>query len=274
MLNLRELESRWLRYKIKSYLPRIITLMTLVVIATIAIVFFAREREETPTQTLVHSAKVEVKTQEQRTPQKEHPKKEHPEEKKVVVIESELQRPRALQPAMGFMKDMQKSIQFHDEQIEDIKEEVVLEKPLSLPTREEKKSSSSKEETIKEAKIEVIEIKEHEGDSKKINISKKNTQNDIAGVIKRFKKNSSPALSLFIAKKYYEIGDYHNAYNYALITNEINRDIESSWIIFSKSLVKLGKKEMAIKTLLEYTKESKSDAAKILLDEITSGKFK
>jgi two-component SAPR family response regulator len=94
------------------------------------------------------------------------------------------------------------------------------------------------------------------------------------GIIKRFKKNNSPALSLFIAKKYYEAEDYHNAYNYALITNNINREIESSWIIFSKSLVKLGKKELAIKTLQEYTGQSKSRSAKILLDEIQTGKFK
>ena len=93
-------------------------------------------------------------------------------------------------------------------------------------------------------------------------------------VIKRFKKNNNPALSLFIAKKYYELENYDQSYNYALITNEINDNIDSSWIIFAKSLVKLNKREEAIKTLNKYIQHSHSNQAKILLDEIKSGKFK
>jgi len=64
------------------------------------------------------------------------------------------------------------------------------------------------------------------------------------------------------------------SYNYSLITNELNNNIEASWIIFTKSLVKLNKKEMAVKTLQQYVEHSQSNQAKLLLDEITSGKFK
>jgi len=110
--------------------------------------------------------------------------------------------------------------------------------------------------------------------TKKLLITHQNTYNDIAEIIKRFKKNNNPALSLFVAKKYYELGNYRQAYNYALMTNEINKDIEISWIIFTKSLVKLGKKRDAIKTLKEYIQQSHSNSAQILLDEIQSGKFK
>jgi tetratricopeptide (TPR) repeat protein len=86
--------------------------------------------------------------------------------------------------------------------------------------------------------------------------------------------NNNPALSLFVAKKYYELGDYAQAYNYALITNQINRDIEASWIIFTKSLVKLNKRDQAIQTLKDYIESSSSNTARILLEEIQSGKFK
>ena len=79
-----------------------------------------------------------------------------------------------------------------------------------------------------------------------ISIKRQNTHEDIQHVIKRFKKSNNPALSLFVAKKYYELENYNAAYNYALITNELNNDIEESWIIFTKSLVKLGKKDKAI----------------------------
>ena len=107
-----------------------------------------------------------------------------------------------------------------------------------------------------------------------INITKRTSQKDIKDVIRRFKKSNNPALSLFIAKKYYELGKYDKSYNYALITNQIDKNIEASWLIFSKSLVKLGKRKMAINTLRQYIKQSDSPKAKRLLNEILSGKFR
>ena len=108
----------------------------------------------------------------------------------------------------------------------------------------------------------------------KISITRKETKNDISNVIKRFKNSNNPALSLFVANKYYELGNYTQAYNYALITNQINQKIEKSWILFSKSLVKLGKKKKAIEVLKKYTLSSQSNNAKLLLKEIESGKFR
>ncbi|MDD5373878.1 MAG: CDC27 family protein [Sulfurimonas sp.] len=103
---------------------------------------------------------------------------------------------------------------------------------------------------------------------------KNNDEDDIKDVIKRFNVNHNPALSLFVAKRYYQLGEYENAYNYALATNEINNNMEESWIIFSKSLVKMNKKDQAVETLKKYISHSQSSQAKQLLDEIQSGKFK
>lgn len=107
----------------------------------------------------------------------------------------------------------------------------------------------------------------------RINIKRQDTQKDIQDVIKRFKKSNNPALSLFIAKKYYELEDFNKAYNYALITNGINNNIEDSWLIFAKSLVKLNKKSKAVETLKKYIGHSDSYRAKILLENIKSGKL-
>lgn len=107
-----------------------------------------------------------------------------------------------------------------------------------------------------------------------VNIERNKDINDIEHVIKRFKINNDPALSLFIAKKYYYLGEYEKAYDYALITNKINNNIEASWILFAKSLVKMNKKDMAIQTLKKYIEYSNSMQAKQLLDEILSGKFR
>ncbi len=100
------------------------------------------------------------------------------------------------------------------------------------------------------------------------------SDDELNSVIKRFEKQKKPALSLFIAKKYYEQGNYQEAYNYALETNKINPEIEDSILIFCQSLVKLGNKEKAVATLQAYLQKSYSIQASILLNEIQTGKFK
>ena len=100
------------------------------------------------------------------------------------------------------------------------------------------------------------------------------SDDELNSVIKRFEKQKKPALSLFIAKKYYEQGNYQEAYNYALETNKINPEIEDSILIFCQSLVKLGNKEKAVATLQAYLQKSYSVQASILLNEIQTGKFK
>jgi len=96
---------------------------------------------------------------------------------------------------------------------------------------------------------------------------------DLKDVIKRFETNKSPALSLFLARRYYDLQDYTHSYEYAIKTNEIDSTIEESWLIFAKSLVKLGRNEEAVKTLGTYIQHSNSGRAKSLLDEINKGSF-
>ncbi|WP_457748104.1 hypothetical protein [Sulfurimonas sp.] len=175
-----------------------------------------------------------------------------------------------LAPSMNFMKNMQTFAEPYYDANE-------------LPPKIQHKTQQRVEKQNNDEVVEVEAVEEEslndqeqivEDKPKKIFIQRRNTQNDINEIIKRFKKNNNPALSLFIAKKYYEMGDYHQSYNYALITNQINKEIEASWLIFSRSLVKLGKRDMALKTLQEYIQSSHSSNARILLNDIRSGKFK
>ncbi|MBL0708764.1 MAG: CDC27 family protein [Sulfurimonas sp.] len=123
-------------------------------------------------------------------------------------------------------------------------------------------------------KEEKVKKKKYVEKTNTILIKRQSTQEDISYVIKRFKNNNDPALSLFIAKKYYELGEYDSSYNYALTTNQIDDSIDDSWLIFSKSLVKLNRKKEAIKVLKKYIKHSNSSQAKLLLRDIMSGKFR
>lgn len=93
---------------------------------------------------------------------------------------------------------------------------------------------------------------------------------NIAEIETRFKLNSNPHLGLYIARYHYDHGNYDEAYNYALKTNAINNSMEESWLIFSKSLIKMGKTEQAKKTLQMYINQTNSENAKNLLDSISN----
>jgi hypothetical protein len=179
-----------------------------------------------------------------------------------------------LEPSMHFMKHIQS-----EEQQPYYK---TLHKPQTVQKQKLKKRNKiiNQQNTIEEEYIDID--KNRQKNVRKtirepksvISIKRRESQSDIKGIITRFKKSNNPALSLFVAKKSYELGNYEQAYNYALITNGIDNDIEESWLIFAKSLVKLGKPDMAAKTLRKYIQYSHSGNAKILLNDIESGKFR
>ena len=285
MLNTRDLEERWLKYKIKSYIPHAtITVSLVIIVVTISIFFTSSEeksidlREETKTikdvkqegETVIKVAKVTPAIEQNTQVIKILPEKVSStpvETKKQPSLNNSDDISLKLTPSLDFMKKMQhSSLPYYQNEI-----------PAETKVNSNAPIYSSQiveevQELDIEEKIETVTTEEEKPE--RISIQRRDASDDIRHIIKRFKKNNNPALSLFIAKKYYELGEYHKAYNYALITNEIDRDIDASWIIFAKSLVKLNQKEMAIKTLKQYMETSHSSSAKILLDEIISGKFK
>jgi len=109
---------------------------------------------------------------------------------------------------------------------------------------------------------------------KSLSINRNESKLDIESLQRRFKDTSNANLGLFIARYYYDQGNFNEAYNYALKTNTLNSKIDESWLIFSKSLVKLGKSDQAKKTLQLYISQSGSETAKALLDAIEKGNFK
>jgi tetratricopeptide (TPR) repeat protein len=250
MLNVNDLERRWRKYKIKSYLPQIVIFISLLIIF---ILISTIKNNELLDNNVIEEAKeideVEIVTKQNtiniNKVEKTFNESTH-ENKKLV-----------LSPSLDFISNIKhSSISRYDN------DEVHSNKIY-------KKKKIQKQKVKKQKAVEKKEI-----EKKSIKISRQNTQEDINHVIKRFKKNNNPALSLFVARKYYELEDYQKSYNYALITNEINDNIDASWIIFAKSLVKLNEKDEAIKTLKKYIEHAHSSQAKILLDEIKSGKFR
>lgn len=94
---------------------------------------------------------------------------------------------------------------------------------------------------------------------------------DIHEMEDRFKDNNSPYVGLYIARYYYDHGNYNDAYNYALKTNALNNSMEESWLLVAKSLVKLGKTDQAKRALQMYVAQSNSERARNLLDSLEGG---
>lgn len=279
MLNTRELESRWVKYKIKSFIPHVTIIVSSIIIITVISILVNSDNDKEIVSPITQK-KVETHTQQKVLVSVEKPKTIQLQQKiipKDVVIEISqpiVTLPKEnilnqnesfkLSPSLDFMKKMQHSSLPYYQNEPTTQELSYNTKQITTSNIVEEVQHLEVEETTESVEDEVH----------KISITRRDASDDIRHIIKRFKKNNNPALSLFVAKKYYELGDYHKAYNYALITNQIDRGIDASWIIFAKSLVKLKQKDLAIKTLKEYTKDSPSSSAQILLDEITSGKFK
>lgn len=273
MLNINDLEAKHTKYKLKSYIPYITIIISLIAIIVSVITVFKYNTKSTinssSTITAIEHSKIK---KEVIKPDPIVDKNEKIVDKPKVVIQTIVENSKAqaktskkekltLSPSLSFMRKIQgDSVQYYEKsETENKKEE----------TSYTKKQTVNKTKEIKKIKQPIVAE-----DKSTIKIKKQNTYSDISHVLKRFKVNNNPALSLFVAKKYYQLGDYNKAYNYALITNGINNNIEASWIIFAKSLIKLNKKDEAINTLKKYINHSSSSQAKILLDEILSGKFK
>ncbi len=259
MLNIHDLEKRWKLYKIKIFLPYIIIGISLLVIIPIAYNFYTNINSSIPTKKPILQKKnvQAVITQE---------KKKEVLITKQIPIKKMQKSIQTLQPSMNFMKNIQ-----HEASQPQYSKQQTLKKQRVVKKRQKVIKPKAVQEIVQDLTPKTT-VKQEPKIA--ITIERKETQNDIFEIIKRFKKNNNPALSLFVAKKYYELGNYKQSYNYALITNQINSNIEASWIVFAKSLVKLHKKNKAIHTLEEYIKISHSSNAEILLNEIKSGKFK
>jgi hypothetical protein len=282
MLNVHELERQWMRYKIRKYLPAAIAGITLIAVSVTALIFFPHltnddmpqvtregntaessdmppEKQPVATQPIQQSALVVSRPQ---APAVSTPSQQTPIEQLTVSAQP------VMKPSMQFMRDLEEEAMtyYETERVPD--QYAIVEQPQR---RSEPANAPSVAYTSNSSDMKIA--LEEQGEPKpEISITQENSD-DLKDVIKRFKTNKNPALSLFIARKYYDMGNYKAAYDYALRTNEINSDIEDSWLIFAKSLVKLGHKDQAIKTLATYANHSHSVQAKELLDKIRKGHF-
>lgn len=99
------------------------------------------------------------------------------------------------------------------------------------------------------------------------------TMKTLKSVKMDFVKSKNYEDSLFLAETYYDNAEYREAEKWALVTNNLNNEIEESWLIFVKSKVKMGETEEAMEVLNVYIKKTNSEAAKSLLLDIKQNKL-
>ncbi len=282
MLNIRDLERRWFQHKIKSYYPHMFSFIALFLAVLIFVIFFNQDsckadvlsssslnesNETSKTQKSASSISETTKpppTQQTKSQLKStiEPASKEP---KQVAIQEEYQ-PKILQPSFSFMSTIN-SYEMQPPKPKPQKQQI----NTSIKPAVEKEIKTILQSTTKEPSKSKTEINTTIPSGIKINRIK--SHEEIQDIIIRFEKSKTPVLGLYLARYYYKIQNYHKSYNYALRTNDINPNIEESWLIFASSQVKLSQKDEAIKTLIAYIKNSNSMNAKSLLRSIRNGQF-
>ncbi|MEA3521363.1 MAG: hypothetical protein U9R50_00145 [Campylobacterota bacterium] len=280
MLNVHELERQWLRYKIKSYLPKILFLIA-IVIASVLLVIYSLNYNSQSQISSIHPEEVlkretitvnSKKSNESHVPPVDSKKIEATQLTTMPIEEVQLKTPPKKEVKQLTIKP---SLHFIDS-LKYIPEEVISPKkpepkPLAKQIVAPKIENHEDITQVLEANTKPTLKPENNPSTQHFQINIQQEESDIQAVIKRFKNNKNPALSLFIAKRFYAIGNYSDAYNYALMTNELNSEIEESWLIAAKSLYKLGQKDKAINLLKKFILNSHSIRAKMILDQIKNG---
>lgn len=245
VLDVSKLESRWLKYKIKKILPYGLFL-TIILIVGILI----------SSQLFDNSATVPPAS----------PKKEIIEAKILPTTPAENNEDTMiLEPSMGFIQSLAPS---SIPTVPTANPPIVSSKSTLIPNVHPPVTAIAKEPLSKTQPPVMPQI-QPVVKGKLTSIKRDDAAFDIHELEERFKNNSNPNLGLYIARYHYDHGNYTESYNYALKTNAISSTMEESWLIFAKSLVKLGKEDQAKKTLQLYISNSNSQSAKNYLDTLS-----
>jgi len=160
---------------------------------------------------------------------------------------------------------------------EPVKREVKVKTPQVVIEVEPKPYDVASEEPVLEPVESLAVTQESDGVSQKPETEHKKMHLDILetssvtaykDVESRFYQTHDTDDSLFLAKSYFNRGEYKKAEYWALQTNKVDNTIEESWLLFAHAKAKLGQKQDAIKVLKSYIAKTNSIEAKRLLEQI------
>jgi len=246
VLDIHSLEQRWLKYKIKRSLPYLLILLGTTIVVIAFDHFLYSDKVSTPL-----TVKKEISSV------KKQPKASVHDEAMV------------LEPSMQFIQSI--TVATPDITVPDVTAPATPIPVIPKKALPVQKQISSPLPIIKNVQNTppappMPKLILSNPGNKTTSIKRDSATFNIHEIEERFTSNSNPHLGLYIARYHYDNGNYSEAYNYALKTNAINNTIDESWLIFTKSLIKLGRTEQAKKTLQLYISQSNSEEAKNLLN--------
>lgn len=247
MLDIAKLERRWLKYKIKTLFPYAALLSIFVISLVILFWFFFKPSVEA--------------TLAQATKNTESPKQHLPIAKDERMI---------LEPSMQFMQTLD-VLSPNAKESDPIPAVVNPQKTSQNVSKTMQTPPIASVPDVRPLKVPLPTLAKSSPpaiNSKLTSIKRDDATFDIHEIEERFKSNSNANLGLYIARYHYDKGNYSEAYNYALKTNALNNSMDESWLIFAKSMVKLGKADQAKKTLQLYISNTNSTPAKNYLDSL------
>ncbi len=254
MINTKELEKRWYKYKAKG----LILIFSILMIISMLIyggyyILYKLDLNIAKTTTQIENSKTiekidnEIKEENQTSTKKEieSPKEDVLLAPTIPIVDLEGEKRKDLQER----KKVTRRKRVHS------KERLVKAKTDNYITAKELSVMNSSN-SIKKSR-----------EKKKINLNG-TTSNYMSIMKNKFKQNKNPREALLIAKAYYRAGNYKNAEEWALKANNLDKKLDESWLVFAKSQDKLGKRKEALKVLVAYYRTSKSPKAKALIQKI------
>ncbi len=277
MHEIQDLERRWLRYTVKKWLPW----LALVPVAAVVVFLILSPSEKKVSHPGV-SAKEKVEKPDP-APRPDDSLKKQPE-KAAVTEQNKTAAPDTAQVAKPEKTQSSDSplVQTPNLEQSDTSEKKAVvflsyEEP-ALSVAEEK--APEKRELIQGAsapeseKIDPVTVEEPSKQQEQKSsglVTKSDKAFDPEVIERKFNDSRNVKYARFLANYYYDQKQYKKASRWAYTINQLDASLEEGWLLFAKSLYKLGRKQDAVTLLQKYLRHYNSKRAHLLLQKITSG---
>ncbi|HIO95768.1 MAG TPA: hypothetical protein EYG67_03010 [Campylobacterales bacterium] len=264
MINTKQLEKRWYRYKTKNFILFFagFLLFLLLPYGGYYLLNYGNPMEEknslnTPVVQMDSTSIKEVKLEEKPIVETISVAKEH---NLTPITPSEV----ILSPVIPI-------VDFTQEKSNDRANKRVVEKKSVSPKRKEKsRLVQAKPSTyLTPNELSVVNGTAPNRETKKIHFQS-SSSNYMEIMKQKFHENKNPREAMLLANAYYKAGNYIHSEKWALKANSLDKDLEESWLLFAKSKKQQGSRNEAVKILETYYKKSKSTKAKMLIQKIHS----
>jgi len=259
MINTRELEKRWYKYKTKGVLlvTSILTLLSLLIYGGYYILYKLNinidvNKKERP-KAVMGIQKIREKNSSIIS--------------NIVTIEEKKDNSVLLSPTIPII-DLEKEKQ-KDNRVRKRAIKYNIAKKHYKPHHERKLVKAKVSTYLTPSELSVVDGDNIPSHREKRKIKIQQSGNNYMTIMKqKFAQNKNPRDALLVAKAYYSAGNYKKSEEWSLKANNLNSNLDESWLIFAKSKDKMGKRREALKILVAYYNKSKSSRVKALINKM------